>query len=140
MISIFFMLIAGFFNAVMDKVNFNFTKSIFKNLNPLFWDLRKSWKNQWQQPMVPPYSYWYYFGLYKPRYQEKFPYSSTFLVFLADAWHLAKALMLLCISLAIVFYQPIFGFWIDAILYYVSFTVTFTYFFEYILASKTKKS
>jgi hypothetical protein len=131
------MILAGMFNAVMDKICFNFDTSIFKDLNPLFWDLRKSWKNQWEQPMVPPYSYWYYFGLYKPRYQEHYPYSSTFLVFTTDAWHLSKALMLFCISFAIVLYTPVINLYVDAFIMYCAFTVTFTYFYEYILTAKS---
>ena len=33
---------------------------------------------------------WYYLWIYKPKYVEAFPYSSTFLVFLTQGWHLAK--------------------------------------------------
>jgi hypothetical protein len=136
MISLFLMILAGICNAVMDKLQFNYDSSIFKNLNPLFWDPRVSWKNQWQQPMVPPYKYWWYFGLYVPRYQEHYIYSNTILVFTTDAWHLAKAFMLLWISLAIVSYSTIFNFWADAFIMYCAFTITFTYFYEYILDAK----
>ena len=33
------------------------------------------------------YSGWYYFGLYQPIRAEKFPYSSTMLVWVTDGWH-----------------------------------------------------
>jgi hypothetical protein len=39
---------------------------------------------------------WWYFGLYKPTNAEKFPFSTTILVFLTDRWHLSQFLMLRC--------------------------------------------
>ena len=135
MLSLLLIIFAGIFNSIMDKVNFNFSKSIFKNKNPKFWNIKDSWKNQWKWPLKP-YNSWYYFGLYTPKYTENFPYSSTFLVFITDAWHLSKALMLFCISLSIVLYTPIITPIIDIFLMFCGFTVTFTYFYEYILKSK----
>ena len=135
MISLILVIIAGIFNAVMDKIDFNFTTSIFKNKNPKFWNLKESWKNQWSWPLEP-YTGWYYFGLYKPRNKENFPYSSTFLVVLTDAWHLSKTLMLISLSTAIICYTPLITPIIDVFLMFCGFTVTFTYFYEYILKSK----
>ena len=135
MITLILLLTAGILNAVMDKIAFNYKSSIFKDLNPRFWDVKQSWKNQWKWPLEP-YTGWYYFGLYTPRYKENFPYSNTFLVWATDAWHLAKALMLGCIMLGIVFYSPMFGWFIDAVVYYCIFTLAFTYFYSYILKAK----
>ena len=45
--------------------------------------------------------HWWYFGLYTPTFPEKFPLSSTVLVFLTDRWHRAQFLMLRCFYLAI---------------------------------------
>lgn len=135
MITFILMLIAGALNAVMDKISFHLSSSIFKNLNLRFWDVKQSWKNKWKWPLEP-YKSWYYLGLYRPRYKENFAYSSTFLVWATDAWHLAKALMLGCIMLGIVFYKPIFGWFIDAVVYYCTFTVVFTYFYSYLLGRK----
>jgi hypothetical protein len=135
MITSILLLAAGILNAVMDKIAFNYKSSIFKDLNPRFWDVKQSWKNQWKWPLEP-YTGWYYFGLYTPRYKENFPYSNTFLVWATDAWHLAKALMLGCIMLGIVFYSPMFGWFIDAVVYYCIFTLAFTYFYSYILKAK----
>ena len=135
MITSILLLAAGILNAVMDKIAFNYKSSIFKDLNPRFWDVKQSWKNQWKWPLEP-YTGWYYFGLYTPRYKENFPYSNTFLVWATDAWHLAKALMLGCIMLGIVFYSPMFGWLIDAVIYYCIFTLAFTYFYSYILKAK----
>jgi len=119
MITLILIIIAGALNAIMDKLVFAFKSSIFKDLNPRFWDVKQSWKNQWKWPLQP-YDSWYYFGLYTPRYKENFPYSNTFLVWTTDAWHLTKSIMLGLIMLGIVLYNPIFN----------------TYFYEYILNKK----
>jgi hypothetical protein len=135
MITLILIIIAGALNAIMDKLVFAFKSSIFKDLNPRFWDIKQSWKNQWKWPLQP-YDSWYYFGLYTPRYKENFPYSNTFLVWAVDAWHLSKALMLGLIMLGIVLYNPIFSTLLDLIIYYIAFTISFTYFYEYILNKK----
>lgn len=78
----------GMFEAVMDKLNFHFEKSIFKGLaNQQFWDPTLSWRNKWK------------LGVKKNG--EKFPLSSTVLVFTTDAWHFAKFLRNLCVVAAI---------------------------------------
>lgn len=135
MISLILVIIAGMFNAIMDKIDFNFSTSIFKNKNPKFWNLKESWKNQWKWPLRP-YNSWYYFGLYKPKYAENFPYSNTFLVVLTDAWHLSKTIMLILISLSIILYSPILTPLLDIIFLFCGFTITFTYFYQYILTNK----
>lgn len=135
MITFILVTLAGIFNAVMDKIAFNYSSSIFKNLNPRFWNLKESWKNQWKWPLEP-FTGRYYFGLYKPRYRENFPYSSTVLVWMTDAWHLAKAIMLGLLMLAITNYTPVLGLLLDSLIYYCAFTICFTYFYSYILKSK----
>jgi len=135
MISLILMMVAGALNAIMDKIAFNFKSSVFNKLNPTFWDVKQSWKNMWKWPLEP-FTSWYYFGLYKPRYKEKFPYSTTFLVWATDAWHLSKALMLVFIGLAIGFHSPVVNVVVDAVVMVVGFTVVFTYFYDYILNSK----
>ena len=61
--------------AVMDKINFHFDKSIFfDKKNKLFWNPNESWKNKWKDDLKT----------------EKFPGSSTIFVFTTDAWHLFK--------------------------------------------------
>ena len=44
---------------------------------------------------------WWYFGLYKPKHPEKFPFSTTILVFLTDRWHLSQFIMLRCFYILI---------------------------------------
>ena len=45
--------------------------------------------------------HWWYFGLYHPRYPERFPFSSTILVFVTDKWHRSQFLMLRCFYIAV---------------------------------------
>lgn len=54
------------------------------------WNSRESWRNKWAiGPNGQPLPYepkWYHFGIPMPK-AERFPYSSTFFVFLTDAEH-----------------------------------------------------
>lgn len=89
MISALLLLLAAFFNAVMDAVeNENFHESIFKKLPVQFWYKRESWK-------------------YAPKlFGYKF-----------DAWHIAKSLMVISfIFSAILFDLPVEK-WQDLALY-----------------------
>ena len=45
--------------------------------------------------------HWWYLGLYKPSFPERFPFSSTMLVFLTDRWHRNQFFMLRCFYFAI---------------------------------------
>lgn len=85
---------AGIANAVMDKLQFHYSKSIFSN-KPT-WNPKKSWENKWKRDEngdpIPG--------------KEKFPLSSTALVFLTDAWHFFQFVMLSCFTLAIIIYDP----------------------------------
>lgn len=62
--------------SIMDKIQFHYDKSIFKNskYNQLFWNPNESWKNKWKEDLKT----------------EKFIGSSTLFVFTTDAWHLFK--------------------------------------------------
>jgi hypothetical protein len=137
MTSLFFIALGGFFNSIMDILFTGYGKSIFASLNnPLFWNPQVSWKNKWAQPFPQPSeNKWYYFG-FPPPYKERFPYSSTIFVFLTDGWHLSKALMLLCIMLSVVTYEPIISFWGDVALWYTMFTTVFTIFYSYVWVGK----
>ena len=135
MISLILIALAGICNALYEIIFVNFNNSIFKNLNPLFWDPQQSWIFKWKQPYLPAEKKRYYFGLY-PRYQERFPYSSTILVWITDAWHLVKAIILTCIMAAIVLYSPMITPFVDFILLYCTFTFVFTVFYDYIFRAK----
>ena len=95
--------IASAANAVMDTLSFRFSQSVFASAtNARNWlDPQTSWRNKWKNG--------------DPVQGEAFLFSSTALVALTDAWHLAKAIAILCILLAIllpftlVFKLPWFG-------------------------------
>lgn len=65
-------------NAIMDKLQFHYTSSIFTKLNPLFWNPLNSWRNKWKDG--------------RKANGERFFLSSTVLVAFTDAWHLFQFL------------------------------------------------
>ena len=78
-----------------------------------------------------------------PELGPKFFGSKTFLVFLTDAWHLAKMLMITTFTLAIVFYNPVIvtesifvNIVANLLLMRVVFSATFELFFSKILIKK----
>jgi len=68
-----------------------------------------SWKNKYELDTngtpLPTESknHWWYYGLYKPNYAERFPLSSTALVFLTDDWHKYQFIMYRFLYMAISF-------------------------------------
>ncbi|MBN8525987.1 MAG: hypothetical protein J0M02_11680 [Planctomycetes bacterium] len=83
------LILAAGFNAVMDTLSFRYDRSVFAAFPAQrpWLDPRVSWTNKWQDG--------------DPARGEAFPLSSTALVGLTDAWHLAKSCMLLCLCAAI---------------------------------------
>jgi len=73
---------------------------------------KESWTNKWaldkDNKPFPYVSKWYHFGISLP-YKERFPFSSTFLVFLTDAEHLFQMGKILCVSIGFAIFHPIFG-------------------------------
>lgn len=113
-ISIILMVLAGIFNAAMDVLKVRFKNSIFSG-----------WKYQnWINPSLSWHNKW------RPKSKFGDLIMSTVLVWLTDMWHLMKMLMLACISLAIVFYSPIYKWWTDIFIIYCAFTMTFELFFS----------
>ena len=73
-------------------------------MNPQFWNPVESWRNKWKKGFVykveenkEEYSW-----ERNPRFGERFPGSSTVFVFLTDAWHLLKEIMISSLILSIV--------------------------------------
>jgi hypothetical protein len=68
-----------------------------------------SWKNKYElddngTPLpTESKNHWWYYGLYKPNYAERFPLSSTALVFLTDDWHKYQFIMYRFLYMAISF-------------------------------------
>lgn len=79
------LVLGGSCDAVMDTLRDHFPSSVFKNRNPYFWNPEISWMNKWAK--VPAR------GVHDnivDLKKERFFGSSTFLVWLTDAWHLFK--------------------------------------------------
>jgi len=95
MITLFLLFLAGALNATMDVLSFRYKTSIFSKYTKLqeFFNPQESWVNKYKDN--------------NPNLGPKFFGSKTFLVFLTDAWHLAKMLMITAFTLAIIFYNPI---------------------------------
>ena len=95
MITLFLLFLAGALNATMDVLSFRYKTSIFSKYTKLqeFFNPQESWVNKYKDN--------------NPELGPKFFGSKTFLVFLTDAWHLAKMLMITAFTLAIVFYNPV---------------------------------
>ena len=118
-----FLFIAGLCNSIMDIVSSGyFVKSIFRNLDPYWWDKSLSWNNH---------------NLLKARL-EKYGIpswlsvflSGTLLVMFCDAWHFFKFLMWVSLSLAMVWNSFT---WASFLGDYLLITVTFTICYNYIL-------
>jgi len=122
MLSLFFVILAGICNSIMDTVQFRYHSIRFKKLNERWWDPKISWHNKWKNG--------------DPEQGEKYFGSSTFLILFTDAWHFVQSLMILCFSLAIVLYSPMTIVWIDAIIYYIVFGLIFELFWSYIWRTK----
>lgn len=83
------LLLAASLNAVMDKLQFHYDRSVFAPLKAhrQWLDPRISWRNKYRNG--------------DPQQGAAFPLSTTSLVGLTDAWHCAKSLWIACIMLAI---------------------------------------
>lgn len=85
--------------AVMWTLQFHFTESVFKNLNGNYWNPAISWTNKWnvsksfKEAVENPNS----------GKGERFPGSSTFFVWLTDAFHLFQFIFLNSLFLALSF-------------------------------------
>ena len=78
--------IFGISKAICDVSECCFNNSKLAKLNPLFWDKHKSWKNKWKGGVAAN--------------GEKYFGSSTFLVWITDAWHLFNMLSYLSLFIA----------------------------------------
>lgn len=106
---------AGICNAVMDKINFHYMRSIFKDKNAQFWSVKHSWRNKWKD------------GIEKRG--PKFFGSTTFLVWTTDAWHLFQMIQGVLILTGF-FIIGAYGYWWEAIMGYGIMRGVFQYFFK----------
>ena len=75
-------------DAMQDAITWNFDQSVFRNLNPLYFDPSQSWVNKYKDN--------------NPLEGEKFFGSTTFFVWLTDFWHMLKFIKMNCIWVALV--------------------------------------
>lgn len=91
-LAIIFVIISGISEAVMDKIQFHWHKTIFSinpnRYKPLFWNPELSWANKYKDTQT---------------LEPKFKGSTTIFVFTTDAWHLFKFFKNTSIFLAIFF-------------------------------------
>jgi hypothetical protein len=122
--------IAGSSKAIMDKLQFHYHKCIFK-INPVkydqkFWDPTLSWENKYKEGSMT---------------EPKFLGSTTYFVFLTDAWHLFQMIMLLSLFIGIsltAYYSGSFIYMIIKVIVLRSFFgLSFSIFFNKILNVKT---
>ena len=95
--TIVLVVIAAITNAIMDILQQKYKASIFSNLNRYssqFWNPKLSWKNKWK------------WSEDKQTFVEKFPLSSTVLVWTTDAWHLMQMIFHTSWQLAIAINTP----------------------------------
>lgn len=125
MISLILVILAGFFNSIMDELKFHYIDSVFVKCKGwlFYFSFPGSWTNKWKNG--------------DHGQGEAFLGSSTVFVWLTDLWHFAQMLMKACLIAGIILYQPIFNWWADFIIYSVSFSLTFELFFKFIWKSKT---
>jgi hypothetical protein len=77
-----------------------------------WWNKLTGWQNKWKytnefpiKRMFYDKAPWWYLGLFKPYAVERFPYSSTLLVFITDGWHLLQFLQFKLLFAAIILYD-----------------------------------
>jgi len=109
--------------AVMDKLQFHYSTSIFYNQKPMFWNPRMSWKNKWKNG--------------DEKQGEKFWGSSRWFVMFTDAWHLFQFFANCSLMLAIVMYKPIIVWYVDFLIIYTIYTTVFEVTFKHILKRKS---
>jgi hypothetical protein len=98
--AIILLIIAGISKAVKDRIMTGWSTSKFKKwgFNREWWDNQISWRNKWKIEN----------GIVSQK--EKFPLSSTVLVFVTDAWHCFDLIFMLSLSIGM-WLSPINPIW-----------------------------
>jgi len=118
MFSALFIFIAALLNACMDKHQFHYYKSLFAHSANTFF-APDGWRN---------------------KYIDRDPSEGRIQIAginvhpaLLDIWHFCKSGMVIMLSLSVVFYEPIFEWYIDFVIYGLVWNITFSLFFNKIL-------
>lgn len=84
-------IISAQMDAVMDTLWHHYEKSIFSDLNRMFWDPQISWRNKYRELRVSEGRVkWSVLGI---RFNKP--------VQISDAWHIAKTVKIICLMLAV---------------------------------------
>jgi len=103
LLSFIFVAIAAVLNAVLDTLKDHFSVSVFKNLNPKFWN--------------PQVSYATSITLFGVHW---------------DAWHIIKYAFIASIFMAIVMFEQVFKWWVEFIMFFLLWWIFFELFYTYI--------
>jgi len=121
---------ASICNAVMDKTNHHFNRSIFNKLNPKWWNGEISWRNKYVGGDVKDGRVKWVLGLNKP-------------VQLTDAFHFFKMLMIVFMVLAIVTFPSVEYFSLNMFYlicgYGLAWNLTFSFFYHKIFTKRVDK-
>ena len=121
-ISILLLLVSFYAKGKMDLSGAEkFTgKNMYKNRS-------ESWTGKYSYKLEPSPYLWYYLFLYKPKYKERFPYSTTALVFLTDYWHFMQFIFLNCLfaGFCLLLPYPIYSFIVVRLIYLISFNYSY---------------
>jgi hypothetical protein len=90
-LAIILLIVAGVSKAVKDRIMTGWSTSKFKQwgFNREWWDNQISWRNKWKDDGLWVYD------------KERFPLSSTVLVFITDAWHCFDLIFMLSFAAGI---------------------------------------
>ena len=100
-----FIAAAASFNAVTDTTWTHFGTSIFKNLDPNFWNAQVSWRTAYN------FLGWVRF----------------------DAYHLSKMFTIGFVALAVISYQSFSKIWVEFLAYIITWSIFFELFYTHLL-------
>ena len=109
------LIISGVSKAVMDKINFHYSESVFVTLNGLFWNPVYSWMNKYKEGIAA--------------LGPKFFGSTKFFVWMTDAWHLFGLTRDVAFSIAF-FLLGAYSTWWLALIGYALSRIVFQIFFK----------
>lgn len=111
------LLLAAYFKAKMDALAHSKSNTF-------------DWEKKYDFTKDGNYNHWWYFGLYKPKFPERFPFSTTLFVSLTDSWHRNQLFMLRCFYLSIALGLSI-NIWLILLLTFIIFPIILGSFFEW---------
>ena len=95
------LILLGFSYYIFDELEDKCIRNNW-NIHPQFFNSKYTWKNKWKLDsngdLIPYGLKWWHFGIY-PKYEERFPYSSTILVWLTDPEHFFQEIKHICVYL-----------------------------------------